>query len=259
MIWPTAILALMTLTMIGFQYVVPIFPYLTDSLCILTYGKIPVEFWSLVLSSLFLIAPIFVTALIMRTFCRYIHERRRPLSKTHFISSFFYIFSVIEILLFLSIFTYSSLVFCNNPGNLIFFITKEKLNVPSTIFYVNIILTISLSINSVLYIISTYIIESIEMKKINGIQDLYILMLESTHISKNFFLVINVLSVYSAITFIFTVLLYFLLETFAQLLQQLTLSFFISAIAHIFFAVGYMSYTNVSFKVFQLSNEEKSH
>lgn len=257
LLWPSLILGLIMLIVVVFQQVIPILPDLTGHLAILSSKKISMEFWPLILTFKVLLVPIFMSALIIRTFCRYIHESRRSLRKTHFISSFFYFFSVSLVVLFFTFFTYMIITFSKNPGNALFFVSKKSLSVKETFFLVNALLTISLNLNAIFYIATTYIIESLEMKRINRINDIGTLMLDSSYISRNLLVVVLVLIVYFCSAAGLTVLLYFISKSFELLLQLITYSFLFSAVPHLMFIISYMSYTNVSFEKAKIAGEEK--
>lgn len=257
LLWPSLVLTLITLIAVGLQYITPTLPNLTNNLYQLLQYKISAEFFPFILAFVVLITPIFISALIIRTFCRYIHESRRSLRKTHFVSSFFYLFSICTSLLLFSFLMYTIITFSKNPGNVLFFMTKKSTTVQDTVFHINVLFIITVFLNAALYIVSTYIVESMEMRLINKINSFSALVLDSSYISTNFIIALIVLVLYLALTVLYTVLFYASFESFQQFIQPMMYCILFTTLSHALFIAGYTTYTNVLLEKALIANDEK--
>ncbi|ELQ75406.1 putative transporter [Trachipleistophora hominis] len=255
--WPSLILVLIAFITAGLQYVTPTLPSLTNNLCQLLQYRISPEFFPLILAFTVLVVPVFISALIMRTFCRYIHESRRSLRKTHLVSSFFYVFSICTNALLFTMLMYTMMSFSKSPGNILFFMTKRHTTVQDAVFNVNVLFTIVLFMNAALYIVSTYVVESMEMRRINKINDFSALILDSSYISTNFIIALVALVMYVALILVYTVLFYTLLSSFRVFVQPMVYCILFAVLSHVLFVVGYTTHTNVSLEKALIANDEK--
>lgn len=256
-LFPILLLIVLTVSVIFLQYQFPTFLDLFGNLNKFTEKRISVEVWPLLLTIKLLIIPIIITAFTIRTFCRYIHDSRRSIAKTHFKSSFMYIISIMLIGLFISLFNYIILLYCNKPGRILFFISKRYCNITETKYILNIIFIFTLLINSLVYMISTYLLESNEMKRINKINDMGSLMLDSSYITTNTLTMAIISLIYfcSIALYGYTFLKY--LKTVQTLLQPLIYTFLVTTISHLVFAGLYMKYTNIPFEWALIARAEK--
>lgn len=257
LLWPVFLqLAIISIIVI-FQYNFPIFLDIFEDLNTLSSKNIAVELWPIIMTVKILIIPIIASALIIRTFCRYIHDSRRSISRTHFKSAFFYLFSITFIMAIFSGLTYFILLYSQNPGRAIFFLTKKPLTIKDSKYIFNIMLTMALFLNSLAYIISTYIIESSEMRRINKINDMGPLMLESSYITTNLITIAIISLAYLVTTSIFFNSFFVYLNNLRLFLQSMTYIIFSTLIVHLIFTGLYMSYTNISIKKALIGVDEK--
>lgn len=257
-LFPTLLLVISTIAVIVLQYQFPIFLDLFSNLYKFTGKRINAEVWPLLLTFKLLIVPMIVTASTIRTFCRYIHDSRRSIAKTHFKSSFMYIISIMMTCLFISLFNYVILLYCSEPGKILFFVSRKYCNITETKYILNIIFIFTLLLNSLVYMISTYLLESNEMRRINKINNMGSLMLDSSYITTNTIIIAITSLVYfcSIGLYAYTFLQY--LKTVQILLQPLIYTFILTTMSHLIFAGLYMKYTNIPFEWALIARAEKN-
>lgn len=240
-----------------FQFSFPIFLDLFDDLYKLVEKKISSEVWPLLLAMKILIVPFIISAATIRTFCRYIHDSRRNIAKTHFKSVLMYLLSISFIAAFFSVFNYLLLLYSNNPGNILFFVSKKQLSIIESKYVLNLMFVFTLFVNSLAYIVSTYLVESGEMRRINKINDMGPLMLDSSYISHNIAIVGVTTLVYLVSIALYTNSFLIYLENIKMLSQPLVFILLFATAAHLIFAGLYMKYTNIPIRFAPISAEEK--
>lgn len=241
-----------------FQYKIPTFLYLFQNMHIFLKGIISAEVWPLFLTIKILIIPILLSALTIRTFCRYIHETRRSVSKTHLTSTLMYLISIFIILTLFSFFNYFILVYLDNPGNLLFFFSRKKFNISDSKFLCNIMLILTIFLNSMAYIISTYFLEYAEMKRINKINERESLLFSSEYITRNIVIIGISLIFYSIFIILYLKEFYDYLKSIENLIQPIIYVFLFTSIGHLNFAGLYMKYTDIPIQFALIGVEEKN-
>ncbi|KRH92058.1 putative transporter, partial [Pseudoloma neurophilia] len=251
---PVLLLTFFSLFTCIIQYNLPTFTDLFENLNKLTTYTLSTEIHPLLLTISLLIVPVAITAYIIRTFCRYIHDSTRNIPKTHLINSMMYIISIIMTCFILSILSYILILYVpDSKKSLILYFSKEFFITNSTIkLFTNSILILSLFLNCITYMLSTYLLENREMRRINNINGP--ILLDSKYITLNTIIISIIILIYITITSIFG---YFCHKLFKSV-SFIVYSFFIVSITHMTFSFLYMWYTEIPLRLGLISGEEKN-